>query len=129
MNMTTTWMWVAAVAALGTAGGCATAVTHQLQVSPKQGGRAEAIQALKCGAQQAGWSIAYADNDSVSARKAVGFDSVPLTLNLILQPGSAPPTRVAMTIGNPRGIAGATVYQREVVSAIQNCGADIQWTP
>jgi hypothetical protein len=117
-----------AAAALCAAGGCATTATHQLQVSPKQGGRAEAIQALKCGAQQAGWSISYADTDSVSARKTVGFDNVPLTLNLVLQPGSTSPPRVAMTINNPRGIIG-TIYQSEVVSGIQRCGANVLWTP
>lgn len=117
-----------AAAALCAVGGCATTVTHQLQVFPKQGGRAEAIQALKCGAQQAGWSISYADTDSVSAGKAVGGDNVPQTLNLVLQPGSASPARVAMTIGNPRGVIG-THIQHEIVRAVQNCGANVQWTP
>lgn len=129
MNMSRAWILVAVATALSGTGGCASVATHQLEVSPKQGGRAEAIQALKCGAQQSGWSISYADNNSVSARKSVGMDDVPLTLNLALQPGRASPVAVAMTIGNPRGISGSTRYQKEVVDAVQRCGASVKWVP
>ena len=106
--------------------GCASTKNFNLYVPTKAGTTAATVQALKCAAQQAGWNITYADETSVSAQKTVGADNVPLTLNFRVQPDN--PTKVIMTTHEPRGIKGATLYQRPVIEALKNCGApNVQW--
>lgn len=108
--------------------GCASTKSFQLDVPTNAGTTQSTVNALKCAAQQAGWNVTFADDNSVSAQKTVGADNVPLTLNLRVEPGN--PTKVLMTTHEPRGIQGSTLYQRPVIEALKNCGApNVQWVP
>lgn len=108
--------------------GCAANKSYRVDVPTKDGTAKSTVNALKCAAQQSGWNITFADDNSVSAQKTVGADNVPLTLNLRVDPDN--PTKVIMTTHEPRGIEGSTLYQRPVIEALKNCGApNVQWEP
>lgn len=106
--------------------GCASTKNFNVYVPTKARTTAATIQALKCAAQQSGWNITYVDETCVSAQMTVGGDNVPLTLNLRVQPDN--PIKVFMTTHEPRGIKGATLYQRPFIEALKNCGSyNVQW--
>ncbi len=108
--------------------GCAVNKTFNVDVPTKAGTSAATIEALKCAAQQSGWNITYVDGTSVSGQKTVGMDNVPITLNLLVQPGD--PSKVIMTTHEPRGIVGADLYQKPLIEALKNCGSpNVQWAP
>lgn len=117
----------AAFLAAATLVGCAVNKTFDLNVATEVGTAPATLDALKCAVQQAGWNITYADKDSISGRKTVGLDNVPLTLNLRIRADN--PTQVVMTTHNPRGIIGLKVYQRPIIAALRKCGSpNVRWT-
>ncbi|MCI0558477.1 MAG: hypothetical protein MN733_08280 [Nitrososphaera sp.] len=107
-----------------TLSGCAPTKSFVLDVKTEDGGQKSTIEALKCAARSSGWSLTYADENSVSAQQTVGMDNVPLTLNLVLQ--SDNPSKVVMTTHNPRGLSGSMLHERPVIEALKTCGTNVQ---
>jgi ABC-type proline/glycine betaine transport system substrate-binding protein len=98
--------------------------TQTVQISTVDNKSTNTMKSVKCAIQQAGWNITFADSDSVSATKASGMDNVPITLNIRLEEQQNNTTKAIFTVGSPRGVYGnGDYYSKDVVNALQNCGA------
>ena len=112
-----------AIVASLTACGAATK-TQLVNISVKENTTDGAMKSVKCALQQSGWNITYTDTESVSATKPFGMDHVPVTLNVRLQKTEDNTIKARFTVNNPRGVIGkGDYYTRDVVNALQNCGA------
>jgi hypothetical protein len=98
--------------------------TQIVQISTVDRNSSNTMKSVKCAIQQAGWNITYSDSESVSATKAHGLDSVPVTLNIRLTEQKLNTTKAVFTMGNPRGVYGnGDYYSKNVIDALNNCGA------
>jgi len=97
---------------------------QKFQLTKNSGKSVDIMKSLKCAVLQSGWTITYSDNDSLSAAKPIGLDHVPCTINIKLENNSGKTSMAIFTITNPRGVIGdGDYYTRDVVNALQSCGA------
>lgn len=98
--------------------------SHTVQITKTSGAVEDMIRSVKCATQHAGWSITYADGESVIAVKSFSLNPSHYTLNIILDKPSGQTVTATFTISNPNGVIGeGDYYTRGVINALQGCGA------
>ncbi len=104
--------------------GCTVVDTKMIRITPAVGSKpVPPMQALRCAAQQNGWTITFNDEQNLSGTKQVGTERHGVvSLNVALQPseGSTDP-KATVTVNHPGGFADLRV--REYIETVARCGA------
>jgi hypothetical protein len=98
-------------------GGCAGTSETDLTFDPPA--HNSMIDVAKCAARLSGWTVTSVDQQGLSATETSGMDNVPITMNVLAQPGSK---TLVITISSPRG-ADESYLADFANKALGRCGA------